>query len=79
MRNNHMTIIVFLFKIQPTDKISILGLDKFAPGKPLEAEIKHADGKAEKIKLNHSFNELQITWFRAGSCLNRMKEIAAGK
>lgn len=66
-------------KIQPTDKISILGLNSFAPGKPLTAEIKHADGKTEKIQLNHSFNDLQITWFKAGSALNRMKEIAAGK
>ncbi|CRK93908.1 CLUMA_CG007435, isoform A [Clunio marinus] len=63
-------------KIQPTDKITILGLKDFAPGKPLSAEIKHADGKTEKITLNHSFNDLQITWFRAGSALNRMKEIA---
>uniref|UniRef100_A0A336K422 Aconitate hydratase, mitochondrial n=1 Tax=Culicoides sonorensis TaxID=179676 RepID=A0A336K422_CULSO len=66
-------------KVQPTDKISILGLDKFAPGKPLDCEIKHADGSVDKIKLNHSFNDLQITWFKAGSALNRMKEIAAGK
>ncbi|CAO1310580.1 unnamed protein product [Diamesa serratosioi] len=66
-------------KIQPTDKISILGLNAFAPGKPLTAEIKHADGKSEKITLNHSFNDLQVTWFKAGSALNRMKEIAAGK
>jgi aconitate hydratase len=63
-------------KIQPTDKISILGLDKFAPGRPLDCEIKHADGSIDKIKLNHSFNDLQITWFKAGSALNRMKELA---
>ncbi|KAL7042658.1 hypothetical protein ACKWTF_001237 [Chironomus riparius] len=62
-------------KIQPTDKISILGLKSFAPGKQLTAEIKHADGKTEKIQLNHSFNDLQITWFKAGSALNRMKEV----
>lgn len=67
------------FQIQPTDKVSILGLNSFAPGKQLTAEIKHADGKSEKIQLNHSFNDLQITWFKAGSALNRMKEIAAGK
>jgi aconitate hydratase len=66
-------------KIQPTDKISILGLNNFAPGKQLTAEIKHADGKSEKIQLNHSFNDLQITWFKAGSALNRMKEIASGQ
>lgn len=67
------------FQIQPTDKISILGLAKLAPGKPLDAEIKHADGKVDKIKLNHTLNEQQIGWFKAGSALNRMKQIAAGK
>jgi aconitate hydratase len=50
-------------------------LNAFAPGKQLTAEIKHADGKTEQIKLNHSFNDLQITWFKAGSALNRMKEV----
>lgn len=64
-------------KIQPTDKISLKGLSNLAPGKPVECEIKHADGKVEKILLNHSLNELQIGWFKAGSALNRMKEIAA--
>ncbi|XP_022125180.1 aconitate hydratase, mitochondrial [Pieris rapae] len=66
-------------KIQPTDKISLLGLKDLAPGKQLECEIKHKDGKSERIKLNHSLNEQQISWFKAGSALNRMKEIAAGK
>ncbi|CAB3379235.1 Hypothetical predicted protein [Cloeon dipterum] len=65
-------------KIQPTSKISLLGLKDFAPGKPLQAEIKNGD-KVEKITLNHSFNEQQIGWFKAGSALNRMKQIAAGK
>lgn len=63
-------------KIQPTDKISLLGLAKLTPGKPLDCEIKHADGKVDKIKLNHTCNDLQIGWFKAGSALNRMKEIA---
>lgn len=64
-------------KIQPTDKISLKGLANLAPGKPLDCEIKHADGSVDKIKLNHSLNELQIGWFKAGSALNRMKELAA--
>lgn len=64
------------FQIQPTDKISLLGLAKLTPGKPLDCEIKHADGKVDKIKLNHTCNDLQIGWFKAGSALNRMKEIA---
>ncbi|XP_046405118.1 aconitate hydratase, mitochondrial-like [Ischnura elegans] len=66
-------------KIQPTDKISLLGLAQLAPGKPIKAEIKHADGKVETITLNHTMNEQQIGWFKAGSALNRMKQIAAGK
>ncbi|KZC05590.1 Aconitate hydratase, mitochondrial [Dufourea novaeangliae] len=66
-------------KIQPTDKISLLGLKDLAPGKPVKAEIKHKDGKVDAISLNHTMNEQQIAWFKAGSALNRMKEIASGK
>lgn len=29
--------------------------------------------------LNHTFNEQQIEWFKAGSALNRMKQVAAAK
>ncbi|XP_011497765.1 PREDICTED: aconitate hydratase, mitochondrial-like [Ceratosolen solmsi marchali] len=64
-------------KIQPSDKISLLGLKELTPGKPLKCEIKHQDGKVDTITLNHTLNEQQITWFKAGSALNRMKEIAS--
>lgn len=63
-------------KIQPNSRISLIGLNKLSPGKPLTCEIKQADGKVEKIQLNHTFNEGQIEWFRAGSALNRMAEVA---
>lgn len=63
-------------KIQPTDKISLKNLKNLAPGKPVECEIKHQDGKVDKIILNHTMNDLQISWFKAGSALNRMKELA---
>jgi aconitate hydratase len=66
-------------KIQPSDKISIVGLTSFAPGKPLKAVLKHKDGSKDEISLNHTFNEQQIEWFKAGSALNRMKQVAAGK
>ncbi|KAL0893321.1 hypothetical protein ABMA27_014912 [Loxostege sticticalis] len=66
-------------KIKPDDKISLLGLKDLAPGKQVDCEIKHKDGKTERIKLNHSLNEQQIAWFKAGSALNRMKELASGK
>jgi aconitate hydratase len=63
-------------KISGTDKISILGLDKFAPGKPLDVEITHKDGSKEQIKVNHTFNAGQIEFFKAGSALNLMAAAA---
>lgn len=64
-------------QIQPTDRISLLGLAQLAPGKPVECRLAHADGSVESIHLDHSMNEQQIQWFQAGSALNRMKEVAA--
>ena len=66
-------------KIKPSDRISLLDLKSLAPGKQVTCEIKHEDGKKEQIKLNHTFNESQLEWFRAGSALNRMKEVQEGK
>ncbi|XP_045470860.1 probable aconitate hydratase, mitochondrial [Harmonia axyridis] len=60
-------------EILPTDKISVIGLAKLSPGKDLECLVKHANGKTETIKLSHTFNKVQIEWFKAGSALNRMK------
>ena len=37
--------------------------------------LKHADGTTEEVLLNHTMNESQIKWFKAGSALNRMKEL----
>lgn len=66
-------------KIQPSDRISLLDLQSLAPGKPVTCEIKHADGSKERIQLNHTFNASQIEWFKAGSALNRMKQVSEGK
>ena len=63
------------FKITPWSKVSILGLKDFAPGKPLTLEVTTEDGTVHKMSVNHSFNEAQIEWFKAGSALNRMKQI----
>lgn len=59
-------------KVKPTDRVTIKGLESFAPGVNLTMEIKHEDGKTEEIELAHSFNEGQIGWFKAGSALNLM-------
>ncbi|KAH8294626.1 hypothetical protein KR018_000628, partial [Drosophila ironensis] len=62
-------------KIKPTSKISLLNLKDLSPGKPVTCEVKN-NGSSDKIQLNHSFNDLQIKWFKAGSALNLMKELA---
>jgi aconitate hydratase len=56
--------------IREDDRVSIVGLTSFAPGKPLKLIIKHADGTSDECELNHSFNETAIAWFKAGSALN---------
>ncbi|WP_310393954.1 aconitate hydratase [Hymenobacter sp.] len=62
--------------VEEADLIDILGLTTFAPGQPLQARLHHADGDTDLITLNHTYNQGQIEWFKAGSALNliRLKE-----
>ena len=60
-------------KILEDDQFSIVGLESFTPGVPLSLIIHHSDGKEESISLNHTYNESQINWFKAGSALNQLK------
>lgn len=62
-------------KIREDDRLSIQGLKTFAPGKPLTLVIHHKDGKEEKAILNHTYNDSQIAWFKAGSALNYLKHL----
>lgn len=64
-------------KINPADKISLLDLGNLAPGKPVRCIIHHEDGSEDLIELAHTFNEHQLEWFRAGSALNRMRQLFA--
>ncbi|HSY60814.1 MAG TPA: aconitase family protein, partial [Cytophaga sp.] len=57
-------------KILEDDSIDILGLTSFAPNVPLTLVLNHKDGSKEEIKVNHSYNEQQIEWFKAGGALN---------
>ncbi|MGA9294203.1 MAG: aconitate hydratase [Ignavibacteriaceae bacterium] len=57
-------------KIQEDDKLSIIGLTELAPNKQLKLVIKHKNGMQEETLLNHTMNEAQIKWFKAGSALN---------
>ncbi|KAJ1728248.1 Aconitate hydratase mitochondrial [Coemansia sp. Benny D160-2] len=58
--------------ITPADRISILGLAGLKPGKPLTLRATHPDGSHDDIRVDHTFNENQITWFHAGSALNHI-------
>jgi len=61
-------------KIKEDDRISIRGLNNFTPGKQLTMIINHADGESDRCLLNHTFNQAQIDWFKAGSALNLIKK-----
>jgi aconitate hydratase len=61
-------------KIQERDRIDITGLKDFTPGKGLKIVLHHSDGSDEVIMADHSYNESQIEWFRAGSALNLIRE-----
>jgi aconitate hydratase len=64
--------------IEEDDQIDILGLTTFAPGQPLQVRLRHADGDTDLITVNHTYNEGQIGWFKAGSALNLIKLEANG-
>ena len=57
-------------KVLEDDSIDIVGLDSFAPGKPLTMMLNHRNGSKDEISLNHTYNEQQIGWFKAGGALN---------
>lgn len=66
-------------KVREDDIVDITGLKDFAPGKQLTMVLNHSDGTKDKIKLNHTYNQQQIEWFKAGSALNLIrKQFAAG-
>ncbi len=66
-------------KIQEWDKIDILGLKDMSPGKQIELMLRHRDGTTDKIIANHTCNESQIEWFRAGSALNLVRNLNQDK
>jgi len=49
-------------------------LDEFAPGQQMTVVINHEDDTTDSIKVNHTYNESQIEWFKAGSALNLIRQ-----
>ncbi len=60
-------------KVRENDTLNFVDLVDFAPNKPLTLELLHDDGTKEVISLNHTYNDSQIDWFKAGSALNFLK------
>ena len=63
-------------KILEDDTIDIEGLGHFAPGTSLTLLLHHADGTSESIVVNHTYNDQQIEWFKAGAALNIIRRNA---
>ncbi len=61
-------------KVREDDVIDVLGLTEFAPGKPLSVVLHHSDGTKDEFLVNHTYNQNQIDWFKAGSALNLIKK-----
>ncbi|OYT17686.1 MAG: aconitate hydratase [Bacteroidetes bacterium 4572_77] len=60
--------------IREDDTIDVLGLSDFAPGKHLKVILRHSDGCKDEFFVNHTYNQNQIDWFKAGSALNLIKQ-----
>lgn len=64
-------------KVQEDDTVDIDGLTTFAPNVPLTIVLHHKDGSTDSFKVNHTYNEQQIEWFKAGGALNIIRKMQA--
>lgn len=62
-------------KINPDDKVDLL-CTELAVGEPMTLRVHPKGGNAYDVKLNHTYNEAQIEWFKNGSALNTMAKHA---
>ena len=60
-------------KILEDDVFDFVDLDRFSEECPLTIRAQHADGSFDQILCNHTYNEAQIEWFKAGSALNLIR------
>ena len=66
-------------KFREDDSIDIVGLTSFAPNQKLTLVLHHNDGNQDEIRVNHSYNEQQIEWFKEGAALNIIRRDFANK
>ncbi len=65
-------------KVLEDDRVAVIGLADLAPDRPITIVLTHADGSTEEILGNHTMNEDQIGWFKAGSALNVIRQQTGG-
>ncbi len=61
-------------KVQESDRVSIEGLDSLEPGTPLFVVLHHREGGSERFEVEHTLNDEQISWWKAGSALNLLRD-----
>ncbi|MGI6232733.1 MAG: aconitate hydratase [Prevotella sp.] len=57
-------------KVQEDDRIDVTGLNQFKPGSHLTVTLHHKNGTTDQFEAEHTYNDTQIAWFKAGSALN---------
>ena len=60
--------------VREGDRIDLLGLTELAPGSAVRLVLHHRDGSVSHVELRHSLNAEQISWFKAGSALNFLRQ-----
>jgi aconitate hydratase len=61
-------------KIRQDDKVTIQGYESFSPGVPLTVVLNHSDGTEDRFTVDHTYNQAQIDWVKAGSALNKIRK-----
>ncbi|MEA3497049.1 MAG: aconitate hydratase [Bacteroidota bacterium] len=64
-------------KIMEEDVVDIIGVENLKPENQLTIKLTHKDGQTEEFKVNHTYGETQIEWFKAGSALNLIRKMNA--
>jgi len=63
-------------KIPGDSKVSIRGLKDIAPGKSVTVDVESKNGQKVSFEVQHTLNQAQIEWFKAGSALNAISKSA---
>src|SRR5262245_5439353 len=65
-------------KVRETDRVSVTGLARLAPGSAVGIVLHHEDGSRDELAARHTLNPEQLRWFQAGSALNLLRAQKAG-